>query len=522
VVYTSEEIAARRQFIAHAREDVPALLAEVERLQSENAARWEEIERWRKLCHKLANPRIRSMGPAADGGFDISLQTPMAALMADHFWAELEAHPEAANYLEFSFVPPEGPGRITVTIGRPLGKTPHALRREAEAEAERWFAVAVTEAWRRERMELLAGTEHDYSLRAAAEIWGLEVRVESAELDAARWFAVAVTLVWALESEQERCAGIIWSARRQLGSECDCEEVFHAAYDSIFWDHGTLYMRRLQRDLAAAAEVRVEPENCSAACLARAEAQGDAYGRGQEKALADVAKMLGVTLSHPAAVDEVEAFIEALHSEHGAMREVLVNLDGWLANTGHGTGHPWRISIREAFAPAPARQTDAAPAMTARGAKVLIERVRRTAGNHSPKCLGLWCETGECDCGAAQAGDLLDGLAAIIEEARAVCAATHPMLAESGERCVLPPGHVGPHQTYKRFAFRWKEESLAVADATRLVRVEPPFEYRREDDPCLKRCPVDGVDVCRRRYGHVGPCSHIKAEAERLDREAQP
>ncbi|MFN7131488.1 MAG: hypothetical protein ACK4N5_05355 [Myxococcales bacterium] len=58
--------------------------------------------------------------------------------------------------------------------------------------------------------------------------------------------------------------------------------------------------------------------------------------------------------------------------------------------------------------------------MTAPSAKALVERVRRTAGNHAGRCLGLWCETGECDCGAAQSGDLLDQLAAIIEEARVV------------------------------------------------------------------------------------------------------
>jgi len=38
------------EFIAHAREDIPALLAEVERLREEVRYLEEDVERWRDLC----------------------------------------------------------------------------------------------------------------------------------------------------------------------------------------------------------------------------------------------------------------------------------------------------------------------------------------------------------------------------------------------------------------------------------------------------------------------------------------
>lgn len=38
------------EFIAHAREDIPALLAEVERLREEVGYLEEDVERWRDLC----------------------------------------------------------------------------------------------------------------------------------------------------------------------------------------------------------------------------------------------------------------------------------------------------------------------------------------------------------------------------------------------------------------------------------------------------------------------------------------
>lgn len=34
------------------------------------------------------------------------------------------------------------------------------------------------------------------------------------------------------------------------------------------------------------------------------------------------------------------------------MLQTLQDMDGWLANTGHGEDHPWRISVRAAIAKA--------------------------------------------------------------------------------------------------------------------------------------------------------------------------
>lgn len=45
---SSTPSSANADFIAYAREDIPALLAEVERLQAENARAWAEVFKLRK------------------------------------------------------------------------------------------------------------------------------------------------------------------------------------------------------------------------------------------------------------------------------------------------------------------------------------------------------------------------------------------------------------------------------------------------------------------------------------------
>ena len=72
------------------------------------------------------------------GGLDIGLQGGAAQILAEAL-AKQYADNGAVNYIEMTFESRAAmPGqRFVVTVQRCDGKTPHALRREAEAEAER-------------------------------------------------------------------------------------------------------------------------------------------------------------------------------------------------------------------------------------------------------------------------------------------------------------------------------------------------------------------------------------------------
>lgn len=73
-----------------------------------------------------------------NAGADLLMRHPLVGLFSAAFadlWLELEAK----NYLELSFHVVDHPeiGKILVTYQRELGKTPHQLRVEAEAETSR-------------------------------------------------------------------------------------------------------------------------------------------------------------------------------------------------------------------------------------------------------------------------------------------------------------------------------------------------------------------------------------------------
>ena len=67
--------------------------------------------------------------------------------MAGMFLGLFERHPDAKNYIEMTFSSRLGP--VLVTVVKPGGKTPHALRDEAErqlADLRRKYAALQAES----------------------------------------------------------------------------------------------------------------------------------------------------------------------------------------------------------------------------------------------------------------------------------------------------------------------------------------------------------------------------------------
>ena len=98
----------------------------------------EENQQLRQLTsEKVINATMLREFVARDGGLTIGLEGGACALMAQAFGQQLYES-EAFNYIEASFDSPDYPdlGQITVTLKREAGKTPHQLRREAEAERD--------------------------------------------------------------------------------------------------------------------------------------------------------------------------------------------------------------------------------------------------------------------------------------------------------------------------------------------------------------------------------------------------
>lgn len=84
-----------------------------------------------RLTNIIANPMLHGMN-IRDGAVEMALEGPGPALLAGMFVGLLDRFPDAQNYVECSFSSALGP--ITVTVQKPGGKTPHALRVEAETE----------------------------------------------------------------------------------------------------------------------------------------------------------------------------------------------------------------------------------------------------------------------------------------------------------------------------------------------------------------------------------------------------
>lgn len=77
---------------------------------------------------------VHSMGPDGSGfGIKMSTDPGIIKAMLDAFKGVLEEHPTAENYVEMQLQDRETGSRYTVTIGKPGGRTPHQLRKQAEA-----------------------------------------------------------------------------------------------------------------------------------------------------------------------------------------------------------------------------------------------------------------------------------------------------------------------------------------------------------------------------------------------------
>jgi len=86
----------------------------------------------KRLLELLSDPFISGLHYTAHGGLEVDAEAPAAALMAGMFMGMFERSPDAKNYIECRFSSTQG--TILVTVTRPGGKTPHELRREAEAK----------------------------------------------------------------------------------------------------------------------------------------------------------------------------------------------------------------------------------------------------------------------------------------------------------------------------------------------------------------------------------------------------
>jgi hypothetical protein len=100
------------------------------------------LERRNKLLSDvLANPTLTGMAIHKNEA-TAGAAGPGPQVIAGMFLGLLQDHPEAVNYLQLTFGSSEG--NIIVTVHRPDGATPHALRAQAEQEARNLRAELAT------------------------------------------------------------------------------------------------------------------------------------------------------------------------------------------------------------------------------------------------------------------------------------------------------------------------------------------------------------------------------------------
>lgn len=82
-----------------------------------------------RLMQTISDPLLTGIN-IGNGSIDIGLEGAAPMLLAGMFLGMFEKYPDAKNYIEVTLSSPKGP--VMVTVVRPGGKSPHALRREAE------------------------------------------------------------------------------------------------------------------------------------------------------------------------------------------------------------------------------------------------------------------------------------------------------------------------------------------------------------------------------------------------------
>lgn len=118
---TRESIALLERFVKDAREVVDLV-----------GAMGDRIEQLEESLGELANPAKAKLVDISDGG--ISIQSPVFAVLLEGMIQILDGL-GAENYVECDIG--SGAQAVTMTIRRKHGKTPHDLRKEAEAEVSR-------------------------------------------------------------------------------------------------------------------------------------------------------------------------------------------------------------------------------------------------------------------------------------------------------------------------------------------------------------------------------------------------
>ena len=94
-----------------------------------------ELEREIERLEKVINDPVLAGIEANEGGVNMMFKGAAPNILAGMFVGILDENPDAQNYITFKFFH-ERHGLILITVQRYSGKTPHELRKEAEAKLE--------------------------------------------------------------------------------------------------------------------------------------------------------------------------------------------------------------------------------------------------------------------------------------------------------------------------------------------------------------------------------------------------
>ena len=94
-----------------------------------------ELEREIERLEKVISDPVLAGIEANEGGVNMMFKGAAPNILAGMFVGILDENPDAQNYITFKFFH-ERHGLILITVQRYNGKTPHELRKEAEAKLE--------------------------------------------------------------------------------------------------------------------------------------------------------------------------------------------------------------------------------------------------------------------------------------------------------------------------------------------------------------------------------------------------
>jgi hypothetical protein len=130
----------------------------------------------------VAATSIAGFNLNGDGRLDLVLAHELAAKIALSFKTILGAQPGAENYVEQEIIERNGGDRYVFIVCKPGGKTPHALRREAEASRDALAAQVVRLMNALDQIELLTKDTDGGDIDGDADIPVGEIRRVFAEV----------------------------------------------------------------------------------------------------------------------------------------------------------------------------------------------------------------------------------------------------------------------------------------------------------------------------------------------------